>query len=259
MLESTEKKLKINISDLKKWWFLIFVPIIFTVAIVCVVVANGNKAESIATEINNGNFEVAETLLIDYEKSNPSDRQTYELYADLYLAKNEPEMAIKMLEKGFGEVSSISEEKLQNRIDSIKNEYDIKEPTEPTRVVDEKDESENSKNDYITELLWADTSSCVCAVEDNSFDGYVLENGTYRFYPTLVTDSGNKIPIVWDIYVADELYASVSQLSDTQHKATVGGRDNLETKIKLNKGQYIYIVYNETVSEPTGALQIEKQ
>ena len=40
--EMLENKLKINISDLKKWWFLIFIPIIFAVAIVCVVVANDN-------------------------------------------------------------------------------------------------------------------------------------------------------------------------------------------------------------------------
>lgn len=139
MFEKIAQKLNINLSDLKKWWFLIFIPIIFAVVIALVLISNSNKAESIATEISNGNFEAAETLLIEYEASNPSDVKTYEFYADFYLAQNEPETAIKMLEKGLREVSSDSKEKLQNRIDSIKSEYDIEEPTvAPTKKPTEK-------------------------------------------------------------------------------------------------------------------------
>lgn len=257
--EMLENKLKINISDLKKWWFLTFIPIIFAIAIICVVVANGDKAESIANEISNGNFEVAETLLVEYEKSNPSDRQTYELYADLYLAKNEPEMAIKMLEKGLREVSSVSEGKLQERIDSIKSEYDIQEPTESTQIVEKEDKTEEPKNDYVTEGVWALTSNYIFAIENDSFDGDVFQKGTYRFYPTSVTVTDKEIPIVWDIYLSDKLYSSTSQLPDSEYITSVGGWNNDEATLELEKGQYVYIIYNEPASEPTGALRIEKK
>ena len=259
-MDFLKKDLNNLISNFKKWWFLIFIPIVLVVALVFVISYNNKRIETIESDIKNGNFSEAESMLIDYKDANPSSVEIYGLYADFYLAQNEPEAAIVILEEGLRKVSSESQELLQSRIDKIKSEYSISDETDKVESSEDKKASkEETKQHYLTETIWAAESNYVFAVETDSYDGDVFEKGTYRFYPDLVTVTGNEIPIVWDIYVSDELYSSMEQVLDTQLKATVGGINNLDTTLELKKGQYVYVVYNKPASTPTGVLKIEKQ
>ena len=248
------------VNKLKKRWFLIFIPIFLVVVFIGTASSNNELIEMIENNIKNGNFSEAESVLVELEDKRPSSVETFELYADFYLAKNEPESAIEILEKGLKRVPSDSREHLQNRIDSIKSEYDVSDETYKAEPSEEKKvHVEKSKKNYLTEALWAGPSNYVFAVEIDSYNGDIFEKGTYRFYPDLVTITSNEIPVVWDIYVSDELYNSTSQFLDSQLQATVGGINNLEATLELEKGQYVYVIYNEPVSTPTGALKIKKK
>lgn len=117
-----------------------------------------------------------------------------------------------------------------------------------------------SENDYKTEATWADTGNYMFAIEVSDFDGDVFEAGTYKFYPDAVDlEDPSKTPIVWDIYVSGNKYSDSSQIQDDEYIATVGGLEKAEYTGDLSAGQYVYINYNETLGEPTGMLQIQKQ
>ena len=65
-------------------------------------------------------------MLDDYQDSNPSRADVYELYAELYLAQDEPQKAIEKLQEGISEVSSSDDkDNLQNKIDQITKEYKL--------------------------------------------------------------------------------------------------------------------------------------
>lgn len=121
-------------------------------------------------------------------------------------------------------------------------------------------DSGQQNTDYLSEATWADTSNYMFAVEVSDFDGDVFQAGTYRFYPDAVNlDDASKTPVVWDIYVSDTLYSNADELSDEEYAATVGGTEKDECTLDLQAGNYVYINYNQTLGEPTGMLQIEKQ
>ena len=110
---------------------------------------------------------------------------------------------------------------------------------------------------------WSGLSNYMFAVEVDDFDGDIYEAGTYRFYPDLVDRidglMSKETPIVWDIYVSDSEYKNVSELSDTEYVASIGGIDKIEQDIILSQGQYVYINYNEVFGEPAGILRFEKK
>lgn len=106
----------------KKWWFW---AIVVSIAIIFVFVYNFIRVDNIESEILKGNYSTAESLIDDYQKSNPSLVEPYKLYAKLYLAQNQPQKAIEKLANGISNVSSSSKDDLQNEIDEIKAKYQI--------------------------------------------------------------------------------------------------------------------------------------
>ena len=117
--------------------------------------------------------------------------------------------------------------------------------------------SENSN--YKDKATWAALGNYMFAVEISDFDGDIFKAGTYRFYPSAVDlNDPSKTPIVWDIYVSENLYNNSEELKDSELVATVGGMGKDETTLELLPGQYVYINYNQTLGEPTGMLEIER-
>ena len=117
-----------------------------------------------------------------------------------------------------------------------------------------------SETGHKTEATWADTGNYMFAVEVPDFNGDIFEAGTYRFYPDAVDiDDTSKTPVVWDIYVSQNEYSDSSQIQENEYVATVGGLEKNEYSCDLSAGQYVYINYNDTLGEPTGMLQIQKQ
>lgn len=111
-------------------------------------------------------------------------------------------------------------------------------------------------SDYKTELSWALTQNAEFSIENDSYDGDNLKAGTYSF--TEDTVRSGKIPIIWDIYVSDSKKNKISELTDEEYRGAVGGIEKEEIEVTLEKGQFVYIVYNKTLGEGTGILQIKK-
>lgn len=111
--------------------------------------------------------------------------------------------------------------------------------------------------EYLTEVVWAALEHYKCAVEIDDYDGDIIAAGRYAAVPTLYTPGGKRVPIVWDIYVSSNSYDNISQLSDSEYVTSVGGWDQLGAEFTLEPGQYVYIKYNDTVGEPSGALQLK--
>lgn len=104
---------------------IIGVPLIIIVGI-SAIVYNIYLTNNIHTAINNKNYTVAEQMIDDYQDSNPSRADVYELYAELYLAQDKPQKAIEKLQEGISEVSSSDDkDNLQNKIDQIIKEYKL--------------------------------------------------------------------------------------------------------------------------------------
>ena len=118
---------------------------------------------------------------------------------------------------------------------------------------------------YKTNLTWADTKSYMFAVENEGYDGDIVSAGDYRFYPDMVSsfEKGEmvkgKTPVVWDIYVSNNLYNSLNELQESELAATIGGLDKAEADVSLPPGQYVYVKYNDVIGEPVGVLQIDKK
>lgn len=141
---SVNKKKKII-----KLTIFIAIPVVVLI-IVFAFVYNGIRIDRISTEIDNGNYSQAEELIDDYQKSNSSNAEPYKLYAELYLAQDNPEKAIEKLEYGLSKVSSGSKDDLQKQIDEIKSKYQITDDNvdDDTKLSDDK---ENTNNEPTTE------------------------------------------------------------------------------------------------------------
>ena len=104
---------------------IIGVPLIIIVCI-SAIVYNIYLTNNIHTAINNKNYTVAEQMIDDYQDSNPSRADVYELYAELYLAQDKPQKAIEKLQEGISHLhSSDDKDNLQNKIDQITKEYKL--------------------------------------------------------------------------------------------------------------------------------------
>jgi ribosomal protein L7/L12 len=118
-----------------------------------------------------------------------------------------------------------------------------------------------ASNKYLTEISWALTTNYYFAVEIDDFTCDVVQEGTYRFYPDCVILENKNVPIVWDIYVSNELYSNISELHDNHPDfvGSVGGWNKDEITINLKKGKYVYVkCYAATNNETTGYLKIKK-
>lgn len=145
---------------------------------------------------------------------------------------------------------SSSKETINNANSStINNEVTVS-TTEPVK-----------ESNYLTKIMWADLNNYCCAVEVLDFNGDIIEAGVYHFYPDLVSGIENKnIPIVWDVYISENLYSNILELKDEEFVDSVGGYGNYGWTIELKKNQYVYIKYNSVINnQPTGILVIEKQ
>lgn len=107
-----------------KWGVIIGVPVVIIIVIFALVY-NANLISNIHTAIDSKNYSSAEQMIDSYQEANPTRADVYELYAELYLAENKPEKAVEKLEEGVRRVSSSYKEDLQNKIDAIKQEYNL--------------------------------------------------------------------------------------------------------------------------------------
>ena len=138
-------------------------------------------------------------------------------------------------------------------------------PQDTTNSTPKQDTTTSTKEDnkYKTELEWALDSNYMIKVEDSSFDGDVIKAGKYRFYPNNVSsfEKGEMIeegtPIVWDIYISKNEYKNNNELKEDEYVGSVGGLEKDELTIDVEKGDYIYINYNETADKGLGTLKIE--
>ena len=123
-------------------------------------------------------------------------------------------------------------------------------------------ENENAKTKkYDKKIEWGNLSSYCCAVEIDEYDGDIIEAGTYRVYPDLVSglDKG-RIAIVWDVYTSETLYNNISELKESEYRGSVGGMSKNEITLDLSSGQYLYIKYNPVANNnPTGIIIIDKK
>ncbi len=161
--------------------------------------------------------------------------------------------------------------------DSDKQEVPVANTQEGTEEVEQSVDADNSqnessvteapsssaqpepKNNYKTSLSWADLNHYMFSVENGaSYNGDNVMAGTYRFYPEAVTLGDGSVPIVWDIYVSNNMYQNISNLQESEYVGTVGGTEKNEITLDLIPGNFVYVKYNETVSTPTGYLQIDK-
>lgn len=148
----------------------------------------------------------------------------------------------------------------------IVNETEIIEDTNEKayEYYQEKTEKENNKatdEKYIKKIEWGNLTNYCCAVEIDEYDGDVLESGTYRIYPDLVSglDKG-RIAIVWDVYTSQNLYSNISELNKSEYRGSVGGITKNELTLDLSSGQYLYIKYNPVANNnPTGIIVINKK
>ena len=86
-----------------KLGIIIGVPVVIAI-VVFAFVYNANLVNNINTAIDSKNYSKAEQLIDGYQEANPTRTDVYELYADLYLAENNPEKAIEKLEEGVRRV-----------------------------------------------------------------------------------------------------------------------------------------------------------
>lgn len=245
-------------NKMLKLGIVIAIPVVVGI-IIFAFVFNGLRIDKIKEEIKNGNYIVAEEMLEDYESSNSSSADVYKLYAELYLAQNQPEKALEKLQDGLKRVSSGAKDDLQKQIDEITAEYKIYDTNEEPSTITQNTQATVTDSKYLTATEWADTSNYMFAVEIDSFNGDIFEAGNYLFTPINVVESASNTPTVWDIYISNNCYNNISQLADSEYVNSVGGYEKLETTINLTSGQYVYIIYNETALTPTGMLKIKKQ
>lgn len=142
--------------------------------------------------------------------------------------------------------------------------YAIGTSNNPDETADNESINQESKSDvinkkYLTEITWASLNNYCFAVETDTYDGDIVESGTYRFYPDLVVENSKKLPQVWDIYVSNNLYESLNMLQDSEYITTIGGFGKDEITIELKSGQYVYIKTIKMQGESTGLLKIKKQ
>ena len=145
-----EEKTSVNKKKrIIKLTIFIAIPVVVLI-IVFAFVYNGIRIDRISTEIDNGNYSQAEELIDDYQKSNSSNAEPYKLYAELYLAQDNPEKAIEKLEYGLSKVSSGSKDDLQKQIDEIKSKYQITDDNVDDDT-NSSDDKENTNNEPTTE------------------------------------------------------------------------------------------------------------
>lgn len=114
--KKTKKMIKIGV--------IIGVPLII-IAIISSFVYNSFRINTIHIAIDNKNYAQAEQMIDEYQDSNSSRADVYELYADLYLAQDDPKKAIEKLEEGIDNVHSNDTADLQQKIDQIKKKYKL--------------------------------------------------------------------------------------------------------------------------------------
>ncbi len=98
------------------------------------------------------------------------------------------------------------------------------------------------------------------AVEQKDYDGDIYKSGEYTFVPQGSTGKKGDISAVYDIYVTNTDYTSISDLVENEKiVCTAGGMTNLECGINLEEGNYVYIVPTDNVNGAHGYLAINKK
>lgn len=114
----------------KKKKGIIVAACVVVVALLIVVfsyVLNDNLLNDIQNAISQQEYETAENLIDNYCDANPTFLNGYELYEDLYLAQNQPEKAVEKLQYGLSQVNDSDKEVIQQKIDQLIKEYNLKE------------------------------------------------------------------------------------------------------------------------------------
>lgn len=112
-----------------------------------------------------------------------------------------------------------------------------------------KNTAENGEDKYMTLLEWTNSGNknsdqkeewLKVAVENDNYDGDVLQTGTYLIQQT-AGNNNEKSQRIYNFYVTDLDTENPSEVKNDTLPITVGGLNGNENEISLKKGQYLYI------------------
>ena len=140
---------------------------------------------------------------------------------------------------------------------------------EDTTIVDTTEESTTTEdvstpvkiNSYATETSWRAPYHYLFAVEREDCDCVKLQEGIYHFYSNKINEPGDQKTAAWEIHVTKDVIDDIDALQNTDdtYQGLVGGENNEELTLILNKGYYVFIkslhTENTTV---TSEIKIEK-
>ena len=167
-MENTQGVTSKKVWYKKQWiWWTVLGGIVLISLITWVSVYYVQRMDKISNYISTGQYEIAKKELDSALIAYPTDEKVYVLYADFYLAQNNPDGAIRVLERGLEVITTPSV--LQLRLDELKPPVKTELQTEKTPTPT--DNKTNSKND--TQALNAITGETVTSTS-NTLTGYTL-------------------------------------------------------------------------------------
>lgn len=100
----------------------------------------------------------------------------------------------------------------------------------------------DENNKYLTELEWSLPKTLKVVVEIDSYDGDILQAGTYIFKETNSLEDREKDERIYNIYISKTNYSSESEISFVDWQFGLGGVQYENTQeFTVEKGDYIYI------------------
>ena len=134
----------------------------------------------------------------------------------------------------------------------------IVETTEENTTTEETPESNNK---YATKTSWCAPYHYLFAVEREDCDCVKLQDGIYHFYSEKINEPGDQKIAAWEIHVTKDVIDDIDALQNTDdtYQGFVGGENNEELTLVLNKGYYVFIKSLHTENTMvTSEIKIEK-
>lgn len=121
----------------------------------------------------------------------------------------------------------------------------------------------NRPGEIVTSLEWQNNEEkdsdrqeewLKIAVDDTSYDGYILKSGTYLATQTDGPFSG-EVQRVYNLYVTDLDTDDYEEVEMDSYPTSIGGINEYQTEITLSKGQYLYV--KKSTGGKVGELKLE--
>ena len=121
----------------------------------------------------------------------------------------------------------------------------ISEPINKSQTTDSQatEEPLKNNNEYVTETSWRAPYHYLFAVEREDCDCVKLQEGIYHFYSNKINEPGDQKTAAWEIHVTKDVINDIDALQNTDdtYQGFVGGENNEELTLILNKGYYVFI------------------